>query len=209
MRLITISGLDGSGKSTQIKKLEKYLGNKNLKVKYFHAIDFSIANKWLFSNKNKLRNKRKPKAITSANRFQIFLRKIALLADVFRFRKYFLILSRENTTDFLLADRYFYDQIINILYLEKKLPPLPIKLPPWLKIAYKYIITPDLKIYLSVSPEKIIARSRIEQGIKYLINKEKLYNHLTKRWQIKKIDGERKQEEIFADILKEYENING
>ena len=208
MRLITISGLDGSGKSTQIKKLEKYLEGKNLKVKYFHAIEFSIANKLLSFNKNRSGNVRKTKAVVNANWLQIFLRKIALLVDIFRFRKYFLVLSRENTIDLLLADRYFYDQIINILYLEKKIPPLP-KLPFWLKIVCEYTIIPDLKIYLKISPKKIISRSQVEQGVKYLDDKERLYDHLAKRWQIKKINGERKQEEIFTDILKEYDNING
>ncbi len=35
-RFIVLEGLDGAGKSTQIKYLQKYLQNKNIKYKYLH-----------------------------------------------------------------------------------------------------------------------------------------------------------------------------
>ena len=43
MKIISISGLDGSGKSTQIEKLKKHFLRKNQKVFYLHAIEFSLA----------------------------------------------------------------------------------------------------------------------------------------------------------------------
>lgn len=205
MKLITISGLDGSGKSTQIKELQKYLDGCGFKTKYFHAVDFSIANKILKNKRISADNN--PGAVVQTGYFKILLRKIALVIDVFRFRKYFLMLARDTEIDFLLADRCFCDQVVNIFYLEKKLAILE-KMPWWLKLVEEYAIIPDLKIYLKTSSEIILSRKReIEQGQQYLIDKEKIYNWLTRRWHLKLIDGNQKKEDVFKEILTEYQNI--
>ncbi len=41
MKLIVIEGLDGSGKTTQIEKIKKYLSTKNIKTKYIHFPDYN------------------------------------------------------------------------------------------------------------------------------------------------------------------------
>ena len=51
LKLITISGLDGSGKSTQIEFLKDYLKSQDKTFFYFHAVDFSIGNKILTRGK--------------------------------------------------------------------------------------------------------------------------------------------------------------
>jgi len=206
MKLITISGLDGSGKSTQIKKLKGYFEEKGLKTIYFHAIQFSIANKILEKKPNKNSLERETKAVTKAGFLKILLRKIALIIDIFRFRKYFFTIAREAENEFLLADRYFYDQIVNIFYLEKKNKPLG-KNPFWFKLIEEYAIVPDLKIYLDTSPEKIISRCQnVEQGKQYLDDKKKIYDRLAGKWQLSLVEGNQDKEKIFKDILKEYEN---
>jgi len=45
MEIITISGLDGSGKSTQNNLLKNYLESQNKRVFYFHAIQYGLARK--------------------------------------------------------------------------------------------------------------------------------------------------------------------
>ena len=45
MEYITFSGVDGSGKSTQLELLREYLIGKGFKVAYFHAVEFSFANR--------------------------------------------------------------------------------------------------------------------------------------------------------------------
>ena len=194
MRLITISGLDGSGKTTQLDLIEEKLKNK-FQVKRFHMVTFSIANKILkkktFSNQ--------PKAQKKAGFFGIFLRKIAIIIDVFRFRFYYLIKTNENKIDYIIVDRYFYDQIINIKYLDLKNSWE--NQPFWQTVVENQLIQPQLKIYLQITPEKILERDRkIEQGEEYLINKNSLYDYFSKKWKLTRIDGKENKKEIQQKI---------
>jgi len=82
MKIITISGLDGSGKSTQIELLKNYLETNGKKVFYFHAVQFSIGQlgKGTVSTASN-------KSVEKANWLQIQLRKLALIIDLWRFGK--------------------------------------------------------------------------------------------------------------------------
>ena len=186
MKLISISGLDGSGKSTQTELLKNYLVFQDKKVFYFHAIQFSLANR--VSQKNKSEN---AKSVTNANFFQIILRRVFLMIDLLRFKNLLKKLEKEGF-DYLISDRYFYDSIINIRYLaesEKKLP------------CENFIVKPDLSIYLNADPEIIMQRERKpDQGIDYLKKKKELYDNAVSDWNIKVIDSNRNKEEIFEEI---------
>ena len=127
MKIITISGLDGSGKSTQIEMLKTYLESQGKKVFYFHAVQFSIANKILcHRERNEVKRgdleiassqtPRNDKSVTKANWLQIQLRKLALGIDLCRFSKLLKKLEHDGY-DYLVSDRYFYDSVINIEYL--------------------------------------------------------------------------------------------
>lgn len=196
MKLITISGLDGSGKTTQLDLIEKSL-KKNFRVERLHMVSFSIANKFLRKNKNM--TKSQPKANLKTGYWSVFLRKVAITIDVFRFRLYYLIKTAEAKTDYLLTDRYFYDQMINIKYLDKK--------NNWKKKCFcqkfveNLIIKPYLKIYLKITPQEILKRERnIEQGKEYLIKKYDLYQYFSKKWKMLEIDGKQKKQLIEEKI---------
>lgn len=190
MYIITISGLDGSGKSTQARFVQQCLHRNGARVRYFNATQFSIAHLLTIGRARNADGKTHD--VTQATPFAIWLRTIALFVDAVRFRVWISWLGGMRGVTHIVSDRYFYDSIINIAYLSKK------TYMPWFRAL---IVPPTYAFLLSVPPDAIMTRDAPPaQGTDYLIHKDILYRDYARTLALRRIDGNRSQEVIAADF---------
>ncbi len=198
MHIITFSGVDGSGKSSQLALFRDELVAASKRVQYFHAVQWSLpqAAKQLFA-----RNTSKPgeaKAVTKSSTLGVILRKAVLLVDLLRFRHYLKRLERSGV-EYLLSDRYFYDSLVNIAYLDGTSLDTA-----YARFAARLIPKPDKAFFLSVSPELVMQRERApEQGLQYLKDKQSLFQEAATIWGFITIDGNHPLEAVRSAITKE------
>lgn len=179
--IITISGVDGSGKSTQVKSLIESLSERGSKVFYFHAVQFSVANR----GKDKIVEPGSQKGVTEASWYKVQLRKVALLIDILRFDFLVRSLQKKGYTH-IVSDRYFYDSLVNILFLSGDSGYHSFGV----EFLRKLVEIPSHAIYLSVSAKEIASRERdVDQGDDYLKGKISLFNDVAENWGLQKVNG--------------------
>jgi len=197
MRYITLSGVDGSGKSTQLTLLKDHLERSGKKVAVFNAVEFSSANRIArFFKGEKRFEPGKDKAITKAWWCSVVLREKFLFLDFLRFR-FLLRKLKQEGSDYLLSDRSFYDSLINISYLSDS----------WIVgigVRFLEALLPraDVALFLDIKPEIIMTRERIpEQAVGYLHAKRALFTEKIPAWNLVTIDAVQSKEAVSKEIL--------
>ena len=184
--LITFSGLDGAGKTTQINLLSTYLQSLGYRVTvltmYDHVSISAVLRQALkrLPRRNKPRLSSQPSMVTSASQsfrydkncvdpLTVLLRQIVYLLDLCRFSLIRASHKRQRR-QLLIMDRYFYDSIANIarsmgwkaLYTRCFLALMP---------------TPDVPILLDLDAHVAFQR-KPEYPLAYMIERRQVYLQL-------------------------------
>ena len=170
-KIIAFIGLDGSGKSTQAKNIIEVLKKNKFKIKYLHLPSAVPLNLVIQASKVKVSSTKKPGILSS------FFRQCAFLIGlpwIYLFR----ILPNTLRGRIIIADRWFYDELVHLIYRKQCLFP---------NLYRKLIIKPGLLIYLDVKPE-IAQKRKPEQDIDYFILKQKLYKKLSIKVKAKRVN---------------------
>ncbi len=197
---IALTGVDGSGKSTQLEPLMNHLVTNGHRVAYFHAVEFSLANKIsrLLKGKNTFEAGQE-KAVTEASFVSLILREKFLFIDFIRFHFWRRHLRLEGY-DYILSDRSFYDSLINIEYLNLAKDSALVRF--GIRFLARFMPKADYPFFFSLNAPDIMTRSRIpEQGQEYLENKLILFNAKEEEWHLISLDATKAEEEIFQRIL--------
>ncbi|MGH7182273.1 MAG: dTMP kinase, partial [Nitrospiraceae bacterium] len=135
-KLIIVEGIDGSGKSTQLLLLHKWLESKG------HRVFFT---EWNSSElvKDTTKRGKKNKSLTPTT-FSL------LHATDFASRLYHEILPPLKAGMIVLADRYMYTAFARDVVRGVS--------PEWIRKLYSFAITPDLAFYYKVPIEVAISR---------------------------------------------------
>lgn len=197
---IALAGVDGSGKSTQLEPLMAHLVKNGHKVAYFHAIEFSLANRISrFLKGKKSFEAGQEKAVTETSLVSLILREKFLFIDCIRFHFWRRHLRLEGY-DYILSDRSFYDSLINIEYLNLAKDSALVRF--GVRFLSRFLPKADYPFFFSLNAEDIMSRSRVpEQGQVYLEEKLRLFNGKEETWHLITIDATKSEAEIFQKIL--------
>ena len=210
-RLISISGLDGAGKTTQIDLMTQYLHDQNISVKYIWSRGGYTPGFLLLKNiLRKLAGKKMPRAGRNSERekklqnpkiAKLWLT-IAIIDMLFLYAVYFRILMLFGRT--IIADRYIWDTLIDFRLNFKNIDVEKMFL--W-KVLVFCIPKPDVALYLDIPLEVSVDRlSRKDEPFpdskETLSNRLDNYKKLNKQAKWKYINAMQSIEKVHNDIIK-------
>lgn len=193
-QLISFSGFDGAGKSTQVKLLQDYLQRNGQRVFVTEAMFGYFALKPVISLLRAATSSPVLGPVTRNKNSLLKLWFIPAFIDVWL--GYILkIRPMLSKYDFVIADRFYTDMWANLAYYGY-LPQLA------LGIFLKFLPKPDRAFILSLDP-KIVQQRESEFPPDYYADQAKIYNSLPKYVDFYIIDASQEQKKVFREI-KEY-----
>ena len=205
-KIIVITGIDGSGKTTvsSLLKNELQKRNKNVKIVQQFAPIFipkKILNRFgstLISLERKVSDNTNF-AEVKENKKNPILRNVAILRIIsFGFFHTLINIAFNVHADIIISDRYFFDTILKVNWIYNKI---------YDNMFYPLIPKPDLVVFLDVPPEvgwrrEVDGNTTLSQHISKKCVYDEFYNVYKKNnWPILKIDALQSKEEILTKIL--------
>ncbi len=210
-KLITISGLDGAGKTTQIDLITQYLNDQNISVKYIWSRGGYTPGFLLLKNViRKLAGKKVPSAGRTVERekklknpkiAKLWLT-IAIIDLFFLYVVYFRFLMLLRKT--IIADRYIWDTLIdfklNFDFIDVE------KMFVW-KVLVFCAPKPDFPLYLDISLERSMERLATKNepfpdSEETLSNRLDNYKKLNEQANWKSVNAMQPIENVYDDIIK-------
>ncbi len=191
--LISFSGIDGAGKSTQIELLAEYLINKKKKVLVTEEMFGYFLLKPIIGS---LRSATGSPSLGPVKRNKSLLLKLWFIpAFIDIWLSYiFKIKILVNNYDYVIADRFYIDIWANLLYYGY--------LPNWAFVYFvKLLPKADIGIMLSVEPKIVLKRER-EFPPKYYNEQKAIYDNLAAIVGLKIVEANDAPNSVFNKIIK-------
>jgi len=189
--LITFSGVDGGGKTTQAQFVHRYLRSRGICVRLMHLTEWTLV--YRIGQQLAVRNTEKRAMLRPEvpRRLMSLFRLTIMFFDIARF--WLLLFSVRHRNQALVCDRFFYDLGIQALYLGV----MPFR---FSNLYWYFVPHPDLAIWLQVPAATAFDREG-EHEMHYYRIKNELYRNEAKHWPAKPI--------IVKDVVSTKETIRG
>ncbi|MGD2072945.1 MAG: hypothetical protein PVG65_05610 [Candidatus Thorarchaeota archaeon] len=194
--IISISGVDGSGKTTLSLYLMNIFAKNGRRVEYIHMTKWTMVNKLGRILKNTFGIERQE--LTSKKKKGVSIIKSIIkfmyIVDILLFYFYSIYMCKVRGI-VLVCDRYFYDLGIQAIYIGMFNESFE-------SIYWHLVPKPDISFLLDINP--LVAKVREgDHDISYYENKRKLYIKRAKYWECEIIRGENKEnvEKVVMNYL--------